>query len=119
MSYGPLVLLPQCYQDDLSRCCQDPHSAQEGLDRFESLAESKLLTYNLKKSYIVILGAKKARRELKKKFEKNPPKLYGQPLQIVNHQTYLGDEVGISSSKSISYEILQMVLYVVLSVMSQ
>ena len=56
VSYGTLVLRPQSFQDDICRLCTDPLSAQLGNDRFESLAETKLLDYNMTKSYIVILG---------------------------------------------------------------
>ena len=92
-------------QDDLARLCQDPLSAQLGIDCFVNLAKSKQLTYNLNKSYIIILGNKKARKKLKKSFEENPPKLYGKPMQIVDHQTYLGEELGFSASESITLTI--------------
>ena len=78
MNYGPLNLLPQSFQDDLCRLCLDPVSSQFGLDRFQSLAEVKLLSYNLSKSGIVVMGAKKARDDLIIKFEESPSKLYGE-----------------------------------------
>ena len=84
------------------RMCKDPVSAQFGLDRLESLAETKLLSYNLKKSMIIILGSKKGRERLTKEFEENPPTLYGVPLQIVQQGSYLGDELHLNSSESIS-----------------
>ena len=45
--YGSLRVLPQIYQDDLFCFLENPLYAQLGNDRFESLAEAKLLEYNL------------------------------------------------------------------------
>ena len=102
ISNGSVQLLPQSFQDDLMRYCKDPLSAQYGLDRFEHLAESKVLQYNETKSFIIILGAKGARRRLKKEFQDNPPTLYGRPMQIVDNQSYLGDQIGFSNAESIT-----------------
>ena len=85
--------------------CLDPLSAQQGLDRFEALANSKLLQYNPLKSCFVILGKTKARIELEEKFSQNPPLLYGQPLAVNHKGTYLGDELSKSVSESISLTI--------------
>ena len=85
--------------------CLDPVSSQFGLDRFENLAESKTLSYNLKKSSIVILGKKKAREKMIEEFEETPSKLYDKPLDIVNHESYLGDVIGINTSESITLTI--------------
>ena len=71
-------------------------------DRFEALAESKMLEYNLKKSSIVILGKGKARTALEEKFLENPPLLYGKPLSIKSQGTYLGEEIGGSLSNCIT-----------------
>ena len=105
VSYASLPLLPQSYQDDLARLCMDPQSAQLGNDRFEHLADYKSLTYNLKKSFIIIMGNKKAREKLITEFEEHPPTLYGEPVQLADHQTYLGDELGFNVSESISLTI--------------
>ena len=43
--YGNVKILPQQFQDDLVRCCVSQHSAQEGLNRLENLANSKLLSF--------------------------------------------------------------------------
>ena len=105
ISYGPFPLLPQSFQDDLCRLCQDPLSSQNGLDRFENLAESKLLSYNLSKSKIVIMGEKHARKRLMKEFEDSPSTLYGKPLEVVDKESYLGDVIGINTSESITLTI--------------
>ena len=105
VSYGSLSLLPQSFQDDLCRMCLDPVSSQFGLDRFETLAESKLLSYNLSKSGIVILGSKKARENLLTEFEENPSKLYGENLKVLHQESYLGDQLGESTSVSITLTI--------------
>ena len=105
LSYASLPLNPQSYQDDLLRACQSPESSQYGLDRFESLAKTKLLSYNLSKSSIVIMGPKKAREALVKEFNENPSKLYGEPLKVAKQESYLGDELGISVSESVTLTI--------------
>ena len=102
MSYGSLTLSPQSFQDDLLRLCKDSESAQYGLDRFENLANSKFLTYNLDKSMMTIVGSKKARERLEKELLENPPMLYGQPLQVVLQATYLGDELKMNCAESVS-----------------
>ena len=68
--YGLIRLQPQIYQDDLMRLCCDPISAQFGNDRLETLAETKLLTYNTKKTFIIFIGKKKAREKLEEDFSK-------------------------------------------------
>ena len=68
-----LRLLPQSYQDDLFRFCDSPLDAQLGNYRFENLADSKLLQYNILKSTIIVVGEKKAREKLMKEFEANHP----------------------------------------------
>ena len=105
ISYGPLLLRPQSYQDDLLRMCVDSSSSQAGLDRFESLAETENLSYNLDKSSIVILGAKKAREKLTSEFEENPSKLYGKNLKLNEQESYLDEVIGVNTSDSITFTI--------------
>ena len=100
--YGNVKLLPQMYVDDLMRICLDPESAQAGLDRFENLANHKLLQFNSLKSCLVVLGKKRAREKLEEKFMEVPPKLYGKALSIEPQATYLGDEIGGNVSESVS-----------------
>ena len=80
-------------------------SAQLGNNRFENLADSKLLRYNLKKSLIIILGSKKERSTLEEDFENNPPTLYGKPMNIEKQGTDLGKEIGGSVSESVTLTI--------------
>ena len=53
MSYGDVLLSPALFQDDVSRMCQDPLSAQMGNDRMEAMAETKLLDFNMDKSCLI------------------------------------------------------------------
>ena len=98
--YGPLKILPPSFQDDLARLCQSPLAAQFGNDRFQNLAETKLLSYNLSKTCIIFLGAKKAREDLRKDFIEDPPLLYGEPVKLVLSESYLGDQLGENVSQS-------------------
>ena len=68
---------------------------------FETLAEVKLLSYNLSKSSITILGSKKARNKLLEQFKENPSKLNNEPLKIVSQESYLGEEIGINNAESV------------------
>ena len=99
--YGLLKLLPQSYQDDLMRLSKDPVSAQYGFDRFETIAETKLLLYNSSKTVMVFMGAEKARKELVKELEENPPMLYNKPVKIERQWSYLGEELGLNLAESI------------------
>ena len=100
--YGLLKLLPQSFQDDLMRLCKNPLDAQFGNDRFETLAETKLLSYNMTKTCIVLLGPQKAKQSLEGQFLKTPPLVYGKPVKISSSESYLGDQIGSSVSDSIS-----------------
>ena len=103
--YGLLKLLPQSFVDDIIRLCQDQIPAQFGNDRLENLAETKLLSYNLDKTCIIFMGAKKAREKLMDDFISNPPCLYGKPVKLLDAESYLGDVLGSSVSESISLTI--------------
>ena len=103
--YGLLKLLPQSFQDDLVQLCSDPVSAQYGFDRFENLAETKLLQYNSSKTVIVFMGADRARQELMEEFRKNPPTLYKKPVKLETHWSYLGDELGLNLAESVTLTI--------------
>ena len=103
--YGLLRLQPLLYQDDLFRFCYDRLSAQMGNDRLQNLAETKLLDYHVDKSKIVIVGSKKARLNLEKEFEDNPPRLYEESVEIVKEVSYLGDQLGVSVAESVTMTI--------------
>ena len=87
------------------RLCTDPSSAQFGNDRLENLAKTKLLSYNTKKTFIMFMGRKKARKQLEEEFLNQPPTLYGKEVNVVDSETYLGDKLGISVSESVSLTI--------------
>ena len=103
--YGLLRLLPQSFQDDLLRLCKNHLSAQQGNDRFQNLAEMKLLSYNMDKTCILFMGAKKARENLRNEFVEDPPLLNGKPVKLVNSESYLGETLGNSVSESVTFTI--------------
>ena len=65
VSYGGLGLGPIMYQDDVSRLADSIEAAQAGNDRMLTLAETKVLDYNLDKSCFMIVGKKNLQRLLK------------------------------------------------------
>ena len=87
------------------RLCDNPSSAQAGNDKLETLAETKLLNFNSKKTFVMFMGNKKAREKLEDDFSENPPKLYGKEVKVVPSETYLGDRLGKSVSDSITLTI--------------
>ena len=93
VSYGGVRLLPALFQDDVSRICMDPVSAQAGNNKMEAMAETKLLDFNLDKSCFIIIGKTKARQKLECEFALNPPLLYGTKMKQVEQEKYLGDQV--------------------------
>jgi hypothetical protein len=93
VSYGDMSLSPTLFQDDISRLCWDPVSAQMGNDKVEAMAETKLLDFNLDKSCIIIIGQGKSKDELEKQFKANPPLLYGKEMKIVTEEKYLRDQM--------------------------
>ena len=98
ISYGPVIITACEFQDDIFQACKDPLSAQLGNDRLEALAETKLLDFHTSKSKIILIGKEKAREQLRKEFEENPPLLYGEKVPVEDQETYLGDELGFSLS---------------------
>ena len=67
--YLGLRLGPYLFQDDVARLTLDPASAQRGNDRMESVAETKLLNFNLEKSCFTIFGRKQRLQEMEKELQ--------------------------------------------------
>ena len=103
--YGKVRLQPAIFQDDIGRMVSSLEAARAGNILLSSLLETKLLSFNLKKTCITILGAKKAREDLLNEFIDTPPTLYGEPVKIVMSGTYLGDELGSTVSESVTLTI--------------
>ena len=96
---------PVLFQDDVARLAGDLESAQVGNDRMESVAETKLLDYNLQKSCYVVIGKKKERLEIEKKSKVKPLLLCEKPMNQEKSVKYLGDWIsqeGLSESVSIT-----------------
>ena len=62
VSYGDVDLQTLLYQNDVARLSQDLSSTQLGNDKMESMAEYKLLDFNLKKSCFILFGNKSQRQ---------------------------------------------------------
>ena len=93
VSYGDLVLSPALFQDDVSRLCLDPVSAQMGNAKMEAMAETKLLDFNTDKSCFIIIGKDKEQRKLEDVFAADKPLLYGSPMKQSKGEKYLGDQI--------------------------
>ena len=60
------------YQDDIMRASKSLEETQAGVTKLESMAESKLLTFNQKKSFLIFTGNKNKIKEMEKVFDENP-----------------------------------------------
>ena len=58
--------------DDITRAADDRDKAQYGNDRMEELLGPKSLQLNLSKSGYIVIGNKKARKELEQQLSRNP-----------------------------------------------
>ena len=92
-SYAGIDLKPFAYQDDVTRVADSVESAQAGLTRFETLAESKCLDYNPDKSSYIVFGKKKVTKEIEKELKMNPLILYKHEMKRDIVVKYLGDQV--------------------------
>ena len=90
VSYGSIPLKPLLYFDDITRLAKNLEDAQAGLNKLEQMAESKCLNYNMDKTSVIVIGDKKARKNLEEQIEANPLKLYGTPLNVKVCDKYLG-----------------------------
>ena len=103
--YLGLKLGPLIFQDDIARLSLDPHSAQSGNVRMRTVAESKLLDFNVEKSCFVVFASKKRRSEMMQELSKAPLQLCDQPMKQESNVKYLGDylsEKGLSESVKIT-----------------
>ena len=89
------------YQDDILRASKNVEDARAGIAKLEAMAESKLLTFNGKKSSLILVGNKKKREEIEKELNSNPILLYGKPMGIKEMDKYLGDQVHNGTKESI------------------
>ena len=93
ISYGELNLQPLLHQDDIFRLCSDPFSAQIGNALIDTVMETKLLDFNLDKSYYTVMGPKTGQNNIREQFKETPLTLSGQLMKEVNEEKYLGDYI--------------------------
>ena len=103
VSYGDLHLQPVLYQDDVARLSLDIESTQMGNNRMETMAETKLLNFNMEKSCFIVFGSKKSRNTIKEKADANPIKLCGADMVQEEQAKYLGDQLcGLGLAESVA-----------------
>ena len=96
IDYIGLNLQPLIFQHDVCRLFSSVKDVQAGNDKMEAVTETKLLDLNLDKSVYIVIGDKKARKEINQQLIDNPFTLCdGVPIQQVTSDRYLGDQ-GIS-----------------------
>ena len=100
--YGDINLKPLIYQDDLFNASETPAQAQIVNNKMDNLIESKLLDFNHSKCHVLVIGAKKARAELKEMLRINPLTLSGKVLSVVEEEKYLGCVLAGSVSQSVT-----------------
>ena len=69
VNYGDVALQPILFQDDVARLSTNLEAVQMGNNKMESLAETKLLNFNLDKSCFVVIGNEKSRGVLQEQLK--------------------------------------------------
>ena len=83
VNYGEVDLAPLLFQDDINRMAVAVTDAQDGIDRLENLAESKLLDFHGDKSVFLVVGSKKDKDHIISELRISPLTLYNKPLKQV------------------------------------
>ena len=91
VNYGGVDLQPLLFQDDVARLSADLAAVQMGNNKMETLAETKLLNYNLEKSCFIVIGNKKTRKEVEEQIQQSPIYLCGDKMKQEDKAKYLGD----------------------------
>ena len=79
--FGEVRLQPMLYQDDVMRPSEGRAEAQMGNTFMETVAESKLLSFNQDKSNFMVIGAKNIKKKMVEELEKNPLTLGGSNMK--------------------------------------
>ena len=90
------------YQDDILRASKNLEDTQAGITKLEAMAESKLLNFNGKKSFLILTGNENKIKDVEEKLLVNPIKLYGRPMKVQSTGKFLGDQIGKSVSDSVT-----------------
>ena len=88
-----------CSKDDVARLTENVVDAQAGNDKMETMAETKLLNFNLEKSCYLVLGKKRAKEDIQNQIELSPISLCGQPMKQETCAKYLGDWISDAGLK--------------------
>ena len=102
-----MKLAPFLFQDDVARLSTNLEAVQRGNDRIESMAEEKLLDFNKDKSVYLVIGSKKAKKEVLASLRKSPLTLYGENMKEAKTYSYLGEvisENGVADSVRVTVE---------------
>ena len=81
------------FLDDVLRMCEDVDSAQYANDKMETMLGKKSLELNLEKSSFLVIGNKKARKNITAQLKKSPLKLCGINMKEEKVIKYLGDSL--------------------------
>ena len=100
--YTPDLFHPIIFQDDIFKASEDIKSANDANVRMVKLVESKLLSLNLDKSIYLVIGDKRARKNILKKLETNPIVIDDHEMKYSESGKYLGDKLGPNLSSSVS-----------------
>ena len=69
----------------------------------ETMAETKLLNFNLEKSCFIVFGSKKSRKEMKEKLIDRPLQVCGVDMVQEEQAKYLGDQLcGLGLAESVA-----------------
>ena len=95
------------YVDDITRASDNRDKAQYGNDKMEELLGPKSLQLNLTKSGYVVVGNKKARKELEKQLTTNPLTLCQEPMKEMKEMKFLGDYLRLDLEESVHTTVIK------------
>ena len=81
--YIDLPIPYQLFMDDGNKMTEKVEAAQEANNKIEDLLECKLLDLNLDKSNYILIGSKRARKNLHQQIENKPLTLCNNPMKEV------------------------------------
>lgn len=99
--YGDMNLRPLLYQDDVLKMSETRLSSQVANNKMETMAETKLLDFNLDKSAYLITGNRKARKDIMGEIVGNPLIFCGEKMKKVKDDKYLGDWISCTVADSV------------------
>ena len=93
ITYGPEILQPLIFVDDLFRACLTIESLIKGNILMEQVIESKLLDFHVEKSSFIVIGKPKLTKKILSELENHKIELCGKEMKRKESDKWLGDHI--------------------------